>query len=204
MLIIVQARTNSQRFPNKVLYELDNKPVILHVLDRLKKSEFKNNLIVSTSIGESDDKLVKLLKKKNIQVFRGSLNDVADRLYKTALQIKKKYFVRVSGDSPVIDTKILDKLITIFKKKKYKNYDIITNVFPKTFPKGMSFEIIKRDIIHRNIRFMTEYEKEHVTKYFYNNSSKFKIKNLINFNKKKYNQNLTLDKKIDLKKIKKY
>ena len=54
------------------------------------------------------------------------------------------------------------------------------------------------------MKFMTENEKEHVTKYFYKNSAKFKIKNLENFNKKKYNLDLTLDKKIDLKRIKIY
>ncbi|WP_075520337.1 cytidylyltransferase domain-containing protein [Candidatus Pelagibacter communis] len=204
MLIIIQARTNSQRFPKKVLYKLENKPIIVHVLDRLKKSKFKNNLIVATSDKSSDDRLVRLLKKKKIKIYRGNLKNVSERLYETALKLKEKYFVRVSGDSPVIDVKILDKLIEIFKKKKYRNYDIITNVFPKTFPKGMSFEIIKREIISKNMKFMTENEKEHVTKYFYKNSAKFKIKNLENFNKKKYNLDLTLDKKIDLKRIKIY
>ena len=204
MLIIIQARTNSQRFPKKVLYKLENKPIIVHVLDRLKKSKFKNNLIVATSDKSSDDRLVQLLKKKKIKIYRGNLKNVSERLYETALKLKEKYFVRVSGDSPVIDVKILDKLIEIFKKKKYSNYDIITNVFPKTFPKGMSFEIIKREIISKNMKFMTENEKEHVTKYFYKNSEKFNIKNLENFNKKKYNLDLTLDKKIDLKRIKIY
>ena len=204
MLIIIQARTNSQRFPKKVLYKLENKPIIVHVLDRLKKSKFKNNLIVATSDKSSDDRLVQLLKKKKIKIYRGNLKNVSERLYETALKLKEKYFVRVSGDSPVIDVKILDKLIEIFKKKKYSNYDIITNVFPKTFPKGMSFEIIKREIISKNMKFMTENEKEHVTKYFYKNSAKFKIKNLENYNKKKYNLDLTLDKKIDLKRIKIY
>jgi len=204
VLIIIQARTNSQRFPKKVLYKLENKPIIFHVLDRLKKSKFKNNLIVATSDKSSDDRLVQLLKKKKIKIYRGNLKNVSERLYETALKLKEKYFVRVSGDSPVIDVKILDKLIEIFKKKKYSNYDIITNVFPKTFPKGMSFEIIKREIISKNMKFMTENEKEHVTKYFYKNSAKFKIKNLENYNKKKYNLDLTLDKKIDLKRIKIY
>ncbi len=204
MLIIIQARTNSQRFPKKVLYKLENKPIIIHVLDRLKKSKFKNNLIVATSDTSSDDRLVRLLKKKKIKIYRGNLKNVSERLYETALKLKEKYFVRVSGDSPVIDVKILDRLIEIFKKKKYSNYDIITNVFPKTFPKGMSFEIIKREIISKNMKFMNKNEKEHVTKYFYKNSTKFKIKNLENFNKKKYNLNLTLDKKIDLKRIKIY
>ena len=118
MLIIIQARTSSRRFPKKVLHTLENKPIIIHVLDRLKESKFKNNLIVSTSVKSSDDKLVRLLKKNKIRTYRGSLKNVSERLYKTALKLKKKYFVRVSGDSPVIDVKILDRLITIFRKKK--------------------------------------------------------------------------------------
>ena len=67
MLIIVQARTNSHRFPKKILYKLENKPIIIHVLDRLKKSKFKNNLVVATSDKSSDDELVRLLKRKKNQ-----------------------------------------------------------------------------------------------------------------------------------------
>ena len=66
MLIIVQARTSSQRFPNKVLFKLENKPLIIHVLDRLKKSKFKNDIVVATSINKSDDKLVNYLKLKKL------------------------------------------------------------------------------------------------------------------------------------------
>jgi spore coat polysaccharide biosynthesis protein SpsF (cytidylyltransferase family) len=204
VLIIVQARTSSQRFPNKVLFKLKNKPIIIHVLNRLKKSKFKNDIVVSTSIDKSDDKLVNFLKTKKIKFFRGDLNNVAKRLYMTSLKFKKKFFIRVSADSPLIDTEIMDQLITIHKKKNYKNYDVITNVFPRTFSKGMSFEIIKRNIIQANLKNMSIYEKEHVTKFFYNNPKKFKIKNLINLNKKKYSIDLTVDRKVDLKKIRKY
>ena len=197
MLIIIQARTNYQRFPKKVLYKLENKPIMVHVLDRLKKSKFKNNLIVATSDKSSDDRLVRLLKKKKIKIYRGNLKNVSERLYET-LKLKEKYFVRVSGDSPVIDVKILDKLIEILKNIAIM---ILSLMFSQKHFKGMSFEIIKREIISKNMKFMTENEKEHVTKYFYKNSVKFKIKNLENFNKSKYNLDLTLDKKIDLKRI---
>ena len=162
------------------------------------------DIVVSTSIDKSDDKLVNFLKTKKIKFFRGDLNNVAERLYMTSLKFKKKFFIRVSADSPLIDTEIMDQLITIHKKKNYKNYDVITNVFPRTFSKGMSFEIIKRNIIQANLKNMSIYEKEHVTKFFYNNPKKFKIKNLINLNKKKYSIDLTVDRKVDLKKIRKY
>ena len=204
MLILVQARTSSKRFPRKILHEIQGKPLILHVIEKLKKSNFKNEIVVSTSIKKSDNELVALLKKNKIKFYRGNLKNVAERLLKTALKQKKNYFVRVSGDSPVIDTNILDRMIRIHNRKSYKNYDIITNVFPKTFPKGMSFEIIKRQIIINNLKFMSDSDKEHVTQYFYNNSSLFRIKNLFNFNEKKYKVDLTVDKKIDLKKIEVY
>ena len=204
MLILVQARTSSKRFPRKILHEIQGKPLILHVIEKLKKSNFKNEIVVSTSIKKSDNELVALLKKNKIKFYRGNLKNVAERLLKTALKQKKNYFVRVSGDSPVIDTNILDRMIRIHNRKSYKNYDIITNVFPKTFPKGMSFEIIKRQIIINNLKFMSDSDKEHVTQYFYNNSSLFRIKNLFNFDEKKYKVDLTVDKKIDLKKIEVY
>ena len=70
------------------------------------------------------------------------------RLYETANMNKAKYFVRINGDSPLIDPKLIDKAIKISKKKK--GYDIITNVFPRTFPKGQSVEVIK-DIYSKKI-----------------------------------------------------
>ena len=68
-------------------------------------------------------------------------------MYNCSQKYKKKYFIRVSGDSPLIDYKIVDKSIDIFKKKKY--FDIITNTFPKTFPQGQSVEIIKASILKK-------------------------------------------------------
>ena len=70
---------------------------------------------------------------------------MASRLYETAKANKAKFFVRISGDSPLIDPKIIDKAIKISHKQG--KYDIITNVFPRTFPKGQSVEVIKTSIL---------------------------------------------------------
>ncbi len=203
MLIIIQARTSSKRFENKVLFKINDKPIILHVIEQLKKSKFNNSIIVSTSLSKSDDKLVKYLKKKGINYFRGSLTNVADRLYKTAIYKKKNKFIRISADSPLIDSKIMDKMINISNQDKFKKFDLITNIFPRSFPKGYSVEIIKTSSLRKQIKFMDKEEKEHVTLFFYKNHKKFLIKNLKNFDKIKYKINTTVDKKKDLKNIKK-
>ena len=102
------------------------------------------------------------------------LNNVALRLYKTARLYKKNFFVRISGDSPLIDYRILNRAIKIFENSKNK-CDLVTNVFPRTFPQGQSVEIIKTLIIKKNIKKFNKLDQEHVTKFFYDNSNKFYI-----------------------------
>ena len=97
----------------------------------------------------------------------------------------------------------MDKMINISNQDKFKKFDLITNIFPRSFPKGYSVEIIKTSSLRKQIKFMDKEEKEHVTLFFYKNHKKFLIKNLKNFDKIKYKINTTVDKKKDLKNIKK-
>ena len=198
MLCIIQARSNSKRFKNKVLHLIYGIPIIQHVVSRVKRSKKTTKLIVSSSFKKSDDNLISYLKKNRIKFFRGDLENVAMRLYETAKINKAKSFVRISGDSPLIDPKLLDKAIKISQKEK--KYDIITNVFPRTFPKGQSVEVIKTSIIKKYSKNFSKLDKEHVTKYFYDNSNKFLIKNFT-FNGKNKIIKLSVDTKKDLKDI---
>ena len=202
MLTIIQARSNSKRFRNKVLYEINGKPLIWHVISRVKKAKKISKIIVSTSTSKNDDRLIQYLKKVKISYFRGDLNNVGKRLLDTASYYKKKHFIRINGDSPLIDPKIIDKVISLYKKKKFNNYDLITNVFPRTFPKGQSVEIIKTLTLRNYLGKMSKDESEHVTKYFYRNFSKLKIKNLKS-NKYQRQIKLSVDTKKDMVRIKK-
>ena len=203
MLLIIQARSSSKRFPNKVLYPIKKKPVIIRVILNALKSKKVSKLLIATSNNRSDDELVNFLKKKNFNVFRGSLSNVADRLLKAAQINNSKYFIRISGDSPLIDYKIIDRAIKIFKKDK-KNKDLITNVFPRTFPSGQSVEIIKTKILKKNLSKMSKSEKEHVTTFFYKYFKRFRIINFKNFSKFKKKDKINLDFRSDLPRIKKY
>ena len=198
MLCIIQARSNSKRFKNKVLHPIHGVPLIQHVINRVKRSRRIKKLIVSSSFKKSDDNLISYLKKKRIKFFRGNLENVAMRLYKTAKTNKAKSFVRISGDSPLIDPKLIDKVIEISLREK--DFDIITNVFPRTFPKGQSVEVIKTSLIKKYSKNFSKLDKEHVTKYFYDNSNRFQIKNF-KFNGKNKIMKLSIDTKKDLKEI---
>ncbi len=198
MLCIIQARSSSKRFKDKVLHLIYGAPLIQHVVNRIKKSKEISKIIVSSSYKKSDDKLISYLKKKKIKFFRGNLENVALRLYDTANMNKAKYFVRVSGDSPMIDPKLIDKAVKI--SKRHKDYDIVTNVFPRTFSKGQSVEVIKTSIFKKNLKKFSNADKEHVTKFFYKNSKKFNIKNFV-LKKKNKKIKMSIDTKKDLKVI---
>tara|TARA_B110000114_G_C14921221_1_gene328567 strand:+ start:88 stop:759 length:672 start_codon:yes stop_codon:yes gene_type:complete len=199
LLLIIQARSGSKRFKNKVLYPIYEIPLIQHVVNRVKKSKKITNIVVATSTKKNDDKLIKYLRKNKVNFFRGELDNVALRLYEAAKFYKKKFFIRISGDSPLIDYRLIDRAIDIIKNSKNK-YDLVTNVFPRTFPQGQSVEIIKTSTLKNNIKEFSKQDKEHVTKYFYGNAKKFSIKN---FTFKGTNKiiKLSIDTKKDLENI---
>ena len=84
MLAIIQARSSSKRFKNKVMFEIRDKPLIWYVYNSVRKSKYVKKIIISTSKDNSDNLLVNFLKNNKINYFRGSLVNVAERLYKTA------------------------------------------------------------------------------------------------------------------------
>ena len=190
MLAIIQARSSSKRFKNKVMFKIRDKPLIWYVYNSVRKSKYVKKIIISTSKDNSDNLLVNFLKNNKINYFRGSLVNVAERLYKTAKKNKSDYFLRISGDSPLINSKVINRSIELHRKSKRQNYDIITNIFPRSFPPGQSVEIIKTSALKKILNFkLSNSCKEHVTKYFYQKNKLFKIKNFksnLNFKKKKY------------------
>ena len=193
--IKIFARCSSKRFPNKVLKKINGVPLILQVYERVKNAKYVDKIIVATSNRRSDDKLNKLFKKKNIECYRGSLNNVFSRFVNIIKIHKADIVIRISADSPFIDSNLIDKSIRIFLSKRL---DIVTNIFKRTYPKGQSIEVFdKRVFLSSKSSKLTDYEREHVSPYFYNNKNKYKI---FNFQIKNYlsKYNLTIDFKDDL------
>ena len=194
--IIIYARTTSRRLPGKVLKILNDKITLLELVhDRVKKKSRNILIIVNTSKNIQDDKIVALCKRKKIKYFRGKLNNVFERTVECCKKYKLKSFVRVNADRPFFDFNLMETMIKIYQKKKY---DIVTNQFPKSCPKGLACEIsntkIFFDLTKKNL---SNSDKEHIFKYFYKNNSQYKIKNYIS---KIYNSNKKINLSIDTKK----
>ncbi len=195
--ILIQARYNSKRLPGKVCLKILDKELLLHVYNNCKKSCLKR-IYVITSKNKSDKPIIDLCKKNKIKYFKGSLTNVYLRYLQAIKKFKLDGFVRITGDSPLINYKIIDKAIKKFSKKKP---DIITNVLPRSFPIGQSVEVIDSKIFINNYKnILKKDEKEHITKYFYKNKKDFKIINLKN-KRNESKKNLSINTKKDFFKI---
>ncbi len=199
MLCVIQARYSSKRLFGKVLRKISGTTVLERVINQVKKSRKISKIIIATSKHKTDKKIINFCNKNKINFISGPLNNVFKRFYSIIIREKCKSFVRISADSPLLDYSLIDKAVTIFNNHRY---DIVTNVFPRTFPKGFSVEVIKSKIILDFLRKIKKKKhQEHLTSFFYDNYKKFKIKNF--YNKINCsNINLSIDNLSDLKRVK--
>ena len=133
---IIQARMSSSRLPGKVLLPLIDKPVLEHVVSRLKHAKALNEIIVATSTGADDDAIERWAKSNEVHCFRGSLNDVLDRYYQAACLYKADAIVRITADCPVIDPIVVDEVVAGFKEGGFDAYGLSGE-----FPDGLDCQV---------------------------------------------------------------
>ena len=171
--IIIQARLGSTRLPGKILRNYKNYNLLNVLIKRLKRSKKVKDIIVATTKQKEDDKIVNFCMRNSIKFFRGPKNNVLNRYYATAKTYDVRNIIRITSDCPLIDPKILDKMILKFKKKKF---DYLSNTYPEpsTYPDGMDIEIFTFNALKAAAKYSTKKsEKEHVTLYI-RRSGKFK------------------------------
>lgn len=175
---IIQARTNSSRFPNKIFTEIAGLPLIWHVVNRLRKSKLLDEIIIATTINKADDQVVSWANQNNIKIFRGSEDNVLKRYFEAANYFNIDTIVRITADDPFKDYQIMDMVIKRFFEERA---DLATNNNPPSYPEGLDIEVFSfaalRDAVKKA---SSEFEKEHVTQHFYLNPQCYRIVNMMN------------------------
>ena len=195
--IVIQARMSSSRFPEKVLSPLCGMPMLMWTINYCRQINLP--LFVLTSTDKSDDQLIGMLEKNYVSYYRGSLENVVSRYLSFMKEHQVKKVVRISGDSPLINPDVILKVIA--QDQELADADLTTNVFPRTFPKGQSVEVIPRKSLELlRDRSLSKSDIEHVTPYFYANYKEFKINNLNN-TEDLSSINLSVDTKEDLLRV---
>ena len=142
-------------------------------LERLESSKILSKVVVATSLDSGDDAVEEFCLSQNIKCHRGPLENVAQRFAEVVTLEKAESFVRINGDSPLIDPDIIDQAVSIFRATAV---DFVTNTMVRTFPKGQSVEVLNSGHFFELCESMTEPEdQQHVTKVFYKNPGKHRI-----------------------------
>lgn len=163
----------STRLPGKVLREVKGKPLIVHTLDRLRRCQTLDHIILATSTLPGDQALLNLAKEIGIEGFAGSEEDVLDRYYRAALRYQPETVVRCTGDCPVIDPEVTDLVV---RRHWEKGRDYTSNTLVRSYPRGLDTEAMRFINLERAAREATkDYEREHVTPYLYKHPELFSI-----------------------------
>ncbi len=176
VVAIIQARTGSTRLPCKVLMPIVGKPMLWHVIDRLKHCKSLNSIVVATTNKETDKQVLELAEESGVETFAGSESDVLDRYYQTAKKFGADIIVRITSDCPLIDPDIIDRLVVNFKASKADYMHT-----GSSFPEGVDTEVFSFNALETSWKEAEkQYEREHVTMYIHCHLEKFRIASLEN------------------------
>jgi len=175
----IQTRTGSTRFPEKILKKIFDKPLLLLMLERLSASKLLDDIIVSTTISQTDDVISDLAHSNGYKVFRGSELDCLDRHYRAVQNTGAKFVCKITSDCPLIDPKIVDNVIRYFLENK-DSFDYVSNVHPTTYPDGLDVEMFSMPALEKAWKeAKTDEEREHTTTYMWKNPTMFRIGSVI-------------------------
>ena len=165
VLCILQARVSSARLPGKVLKPILGEPMLARQVERIRRTKGIDQLTVATSELPSDDAVAALCARLGVDCYRGSLDDVLDRFYRAAERLHPQHVMRLTGDCPLIDSGVLDRLIELHVGG---GYDYSSNVIRRTFPDGLDAEIFTYGLLQRAWHEAgSPREREHVTPFMY-------------------------------------
>lgn len=188
----------SSRLPNKVLMDINGKPNLWHLYHRLSHAKKVDKVIVATSDDPNCDPVESFCHEHGIGCYRGSEDDLLDRLYQAAKAYGADSVVRVTGDCPLVDPQVTDKVISCYESG---DFDYVSNNQMQTFPHGLDVEIFSFKALEKAWETVKDPEMRALGPFcLYHKHSTNKIGN-VTYPKKLLHIRITLDYEEDLQLI---
>jgi spore coat polysaccharide biosynthesis protein SpsF len=197
---IIEARMTSTRLPGKIVLPILGKPMLELLIERLKRAKLLDQIVVATTKNTSDDVVEKLTERVGVGCFRGSEDDVLDRVLGAAHANEADVIVEITGDCPLIDPAVLDRVIQTYHTK---NVDYVSNSLKRTYPIGMDNKIFSTRVLEKVAKFTQDpSDHEHVSLYIYEHPEIFSLFNVESDLPEKYwDIRLTVDTREDFRLI---
>lgn len=191
-IAIIEARMSSTRLPGKVLRPILGRPMLALLVERLQCAEQLDGVVVATTVNPSDDPVETLTRKLGVGCFRGSEEDVLDRVLQAANAFAAEVIVEITGDCPLVESAKVDEMLSSFMKM---SIDFMANRLDGSYPDGLGLRIFKKELLQK-IDHLTKdpVDREHVTLYIWDHPELFSIHHFNNrLNPKYWDLRLTVD-----------
>ncbi len=161
IVAIVEARMTSSRLPGKVLLPAAGRPLLGHLIERLKRVPAVQEIVIATTVNAADQPLIELAQQYGVGYFRGSEHDVMKRVLDAAEAAGADIIVNITGDCPLIDPSLTGQTVRMFLRNQC---DYATNGHVRTFPGGYAVQVYRVETLRRSASMTTDpVEREHVT-----------------------------------------
>lgn len=173
IVAIIECRMGSSRLPGKSMAIIEGKPLQEIIVERLKYSNLIDDICIATTVNMKDDLITRHFNELGIKCYRGSEEDVLQRVIEAALFSEADVIVEVTGDMAFVDIEIIDLAIKTYMEN---SYEIVTNTRLPLYPQGIDVQVYKLQVL-KKISVMTSKieDREHVTLFAYNNPDVFNI-----------------------------
>lgn len=197
--IITEARMTSSRLPGKHMLKVGNKFIYEIFLDQLKKSKLVDTIVLATTINKPDDALCALARGLNVDLYRGSEENVLERVLGAALSFDIDIIVEITADCPLIDPGLIDLAIRTYLDS---DVDYVSNVINRQFADGMDVQVFSSKLLRDNYSpNLASHHLEHVTTHLRGSDSITKLDLLAESTCFAPDASITLDTREDYKKI---
>ena len=176
IVCIIEARFASTRLPGKVLMPIQGETMLARVVERLRNSRTIDQIVVATSDNSADDAVEAEAINIGVPAFRGSEEDVLDRVVGAAKAHEADIVVEVTGDCPLLDAGLVDKVVGDFLMG---GADFVSNILPHTTPRGTDVRVFRTgDLAEINEKSTDPADHEHVSLHFWEHPERYVCRNV--------------------------
>jgi len=197
---IIEARMTSTRLPGKILLPILGKPMLELLIERLQQARQVDQIVVATTTNSTDDCVEELTRRLNVGCFRGSEDDVLERVLQAAHVFDTDLIIEITGDCPLMDSGVVDHIIETYLKN---SYDYVGNCLDRTYPRGLDVQVFSTRVLERVAQLTDDpVDHEHVSIYIYEHPQTFSIYNVSSGLPEKFREiRLTVDTREDFELI---
>ncbi len=178
----IEARMTSSRLPGKVLKECLGKTMLDHMVDRVKRATCLDDIVIATTVNDTDDVIVEAARRLGVKYFRGSENNVMSRVLEAAQTHQADIIVELTGDCPLLDPALIDRAVAEYFSS---GVDYLSNLKGEEIAQGRGHPLGFAVQVFSTAVLADAYERtddplnlEHVSRYLYQTPDRYSVKYL--------------------------